>query len=186
MSAWFNLKLFGPAALALGISTVSLWPERASADVIFDFNSGPCNLEGCPTNTDTATGVLRLTDDYVYGDEVTPATFISMSYSSGDLTLDITSRESPDFFGGLNSDGSFNASERISILGGPLFFSASPGNFTAFGTTAFGPFIENAGSTFTFTNVTAVPEPSTWAMMLIGFAGLGFAGYRRARELRAA
>jgi len=24
-----------------------------------------------------------------------------------------------------------------------------------------------------------VPEPSTWAMMLLGFAGLGFAGYRR-------
>ena len=30
-----------------------------------------------------------------------------------------------------------------------------------------------------------VPEPSTWAMMLIGFAGLGFAGYRcRRRALR--
>jgi hypothetical protein len=28
-----------------------------------------------------------------------------------------------------------------------------------------------------------VPEPSTWAMMLIGFAGLGFVGYRSA-ELR--
>jgi unsaturated chondroitin disaccharide hydrolase len=27
-----------------------------------------------------------------------------------------------------------------------------------------------------------VPEPSTWAMMLLGFAGLGYAGYRRARE----
>jgi PEP-CTERM motif len=27
----------------------------------------------------------------------------------------------------------------------------------------------------------AVPEPSTWAMMLAGFAGLGFFGYRRAR-----
>ena len=26
-----------------------------------------------------------------------------------------------------------------------------------------------------------VPEPSTWGMMLLGFAGLGFAGYRRAR-----
>jgi PEP-CTERM motif len=25
----------------------------------------------------------------------------------------------------------------------------------------------------------AVPEPSTWAMMLVGFAGLGFAGYRQ-------
>jgi hypothetical protein len=24
-----------------------------------------------------------------------------------------------------------------------------------------------------------VPEPSTWAMLLIGFAGMGFVGYRR-------
>ena len=27
----------------------------------------------------------------------------------------------------------------------------------------------------------AVPEPSTWAMMLLGFAGLGYAGFRRRR-----
>jgi PEP-CTERM motif len=27
-----------------------------------------------------------------------------------------------------------------------------------------------------------VPEPSTWAMMLLGFAGLGFAGYRKSRS----
>jgi PEP-CTERM motif len=26
------------------------------------------------------------------------------------------------------------------------------------------------------------PEPSTWAMMILGFAGLGFAGYRKARK----
>ena len=33
----------------------------------------------------------------------------------------------------------------------------------------------------------SVPEPSTWAMMLIGLAGLGFAGYRRRqRSLRRA
>jgi hypothetical protein len=29
---------------------------------------------------------------------------------------------------------------------------------------------------------TAVPEPSSWAMMLVGFAGLGFAGYRASRR----
>jgi hypothetical protein len=29
-------------------------------------------------------------------------------------------------------------------------------------------------------SVTAVPEPSTWAMMLAGFVGLGFLGYRKA------
>ncbi len=28
----------------------------------------------------------------------------------------------------------------------------------------------------------AVPEPSTWAMMIFGFAGLGFIGYRQARK----
>jgi hypothetical protein len=28
----------------------------------------------------------------------------------------------------------------------------------------------------------AVPEPSTWAMMALGFAGLAFAGYRRSRK----
>ncbi|MCG2633252.1 PEP-CTERM sorting domain-containing protein [Bradyrhizobium sp. WYCCWR 13023] len=28
----------------------------------------------------------------------------------------------------------------------------------------------------------AVPEPSTWAMLLIGFAGLGLAGYKQARR----
>jgi hypothetical protein len=29
-----------------------------------------------------------------------------------------------------------------------------------------------------FSGVGGVPEPSTWAMMVLGFAGLGFAGYR--------
>jgi hypothetical protein len=27
----------------------------------------------------------------------------------------------------------------------------------------------------------SVPEPSTWAMLLLGFAGLGFVSYRRTR-----
>jgi hypothetical protein len=31
----------------------------------------------------------------------------------------------------------------------------------------------------------AIPEPSTWALMLIGFAGVGFVGYRRAKRGRA-
>jgi hypothetical protein len=31
----------------------------------------------------------------------------------------------------------------------------------------------------------AAPEPSTWAMMLIGFAGLGFAGWRTQRKTAA-
>jgi hypothetical protein len=30
----------------------------------------------------------------------------------------------------------------------------------------------------------AVPEPSTWAMLLLGFAGLGFVGCRRTRRAK--
>jgi hypothetical protein len=32
------------------------------------------------------------------------------------------------------------------------------------------------------TGLVGAPEPSTWGMMLIAFAGLGFVGYRRARS----
>jgi len=39
-----------------------------------------------------------------------------------------------------------------------------------------------AGSQAFTSTAGAVPEPSTWAMMLVGFAGLGYAGYRKARQ----
>ena len=39
---------------------------------------------------------------------------------------------------------------------------------------------------FLSSGVAAIPEPSTWALMLIGFAGLGFAGYRKRRARFAA
>lgn len=44
-------------------------------------------------------------------------------------------------------------------LGGPIIYNSYNGAFT----------------------VSAVPEPSTWAMLMLGFAGLGFAGYRRSK-----
>jgi fibro-slime domain-containing protein len=39
----------------------------------------------------------------------------------------------------------------------------------------------DANLQFQLTNATisAVPEPSTWAMMILGFLGLGYFGYRR-------
>jgi hypothetical protein len=41
-----------------------------------------------------------------------------------------------------------------------------------------------ANQNFTLVIGTAVPEPSSWAMMLIGFAGLGFTGYQSATRRR--
>jgi hypothetical protein len=37
-----------------------------------------------------------------------------------------------------------------------------------------------------FVTISRVPEPSTWVMMLLGLACLGFAGYRRAKRGSAA
>jgi hypothetical protein len=39
--------------------------------------------------------------------------------------------------------------------------------------------IDATGGPESFTAIAAVPEPSTWAMMLLGFCGLGFMAYRR-------
>jgi hypothetical protein len=52
-------------------------------------------------------------------------------------------------------------------------------------------FLNKGVESFPFDNalqmeVDAVPEPSTWAMMLIGFAGLGGAAYRSTRRTAAA
>ena len=44
-----------------------------------------------------------------------------------------------------------------------------------------------AGFTASFQSdfeASTVPEPSTWAMMLLGFAGLGYAGFRRRAAIR--
>lgn len=41
--------------------------------------------------------------------------------------------------------------------------------------------INNIQTIGTITAVAAVPEPSTWAMMILGFCGLGFMKYRRRR-----
>ena len=46
----------------------------------------------------------------------------------------------------------------------------------------FGDFVggvKNVAFTYDLTLNAAIPEPSTWAMLL-GFVGLAFAGYRRA------
>jgi hypothetical protein len=37
-----------------------------------------------------------------------------------------------------------------------------------------------------YTQTGGVPEPSTWALMALGFAGLGFAGYRRPKTAQSA
>jgi hypothetical protein len=43
-------------------------------------------------------------------------------------------------------------------------------------------FLYNVPAQWTVTQIAAVPEPSTWAMMILGFAGIGFVAYRRRNQ----
>jgi PEP-CTERM motif len=91
------------------------------------------------------------------------------------------------FLGVCTNSGPLDADLAFTADTADGFFSAgledSGEDFSATGTlTASGA----SSGLFETAAVAGVPEPSTWAMMLLGFAGLGFAGYRRAREPSAA
>jgi hypothetical protein len=59
-------------------------------------------------------------------------------------------------------------------------YCAVPGGSGSYGACEDGflPFTATTANSLTIA-VAAVPEPSTWAMMILGFAGVGFMGYRR-------
>ena len=63
-------------------------------------------------------------------------------------------------------------------------WSAAPGDYSLYESNLAGdyPIAISGGSL----DPQAVPEPSTWAMMLIGLAGIGFAAHRRSRKDRLA
>ena len=70
---------------------------------------------------------------------------------------------------------------RLTYLGSPFGSSVDPGGVL--------PTNECCGNLnfFSAANIeAAVPEPSTWAMMLIGFAGVGYLAFRKAKKREAA
>jgi hypothetical protein len=151
----------------------------ARADTVFNF-SGICDA-GC---TGTATGILTLVD--FFDDDngmVDAATFISFAYSSSSGSFLITLADGGSASGLLYDDGRPFGGLVVSSSAGLPSFQATPEEFDA----ATGASTDDVGSSFTFVQVSgAIPEPPTWAMMLLGFAGLGYAGYRKARSVSVA
>jgi Protein of unknown function (DUF642)/PEP-CTERM motif len=103
------------------------------------------------------------------------------------------------FWFGNNPDSTSTASADVVVLGAPGISTEFSHSFSATNnigwTQFFGSFTANSAvSEIEFTNtvgannggvlldsvsVAAVPEPSTWAMMILGFMGVGFMAYRR-------
>jgi hypothetical protein len=70
-----------------------------------------------------------------------------------------------------------NGVSKFKVLGIDESLGLDPNNSTAFVTQV--TFTGDGVFTGTMTAITAVPEPSTWAMMILGFAGVGYMTYRR-------
>ena len=98
-------------------------------------------------------------------------------------------------FGGVAGLASISFSTNLiadlNINGTPLGFTQLSGNgldlftgnpadpvFTLGSFNLSNPFF-GQNDVLTISAVAAVPEPSTWAMMILGFAGVGFMAYRR-------
>jgi hypothetical protein len=65
-------------------------------------------------------------------------------------------------------------------VGAPASLDASCGGTGHRGVVGGGFFTDQAPVVTLVSSITtAVPEPSTWAMMILGFAGIGFMAYRR-------
>ena len=108
-------------------------------------------------------GFARSTTNEVSEDSTSNIQILVTSNKSTTFPIPVTASFSIPTIDGTN----------IQIQGSFAFFDADP--------------IDTSG-TFSLTGVSvlslnsAIPEPSTWAMMLLGFAGLGFAGYRASRR----
>jgi PEP-CTERM motif len=177
-----SLKALLGIVPALGLSGMLLGAPAAHADLVFAW-SGNCVI-GCPAG-EKVSAELDLDQDYVFGTAITNDNFDELVFRSSRLDQIITTLDQPTT--GVNKDGSLAGSAIAFRNGGKVFsFQVLSGgglNWTA--TAPGGVLLRGLGaSRFTPTGVLTVPEPSTWAMMLLGFAGLGFVGYRQTRRAK--
>jgi len=175
--------LFGVAI----VSTAGVFANAPAKAAVFDFSFGP-GAFGAFT-----TGVAAPNDpgyDLITGltfDLLSGADFFGKSFSLTDLVgSDFQSGAAfnPTTGAFINHSfsrtiGDFRASgsgENVTIFA--LSFSQKASYLSGLLKTD-DPFVVDTPLAIRKPTLEAVPEPSTWAMMLLGFVGLGFLGYRQ-------
>jgi hypothetical protein len=84
--------------------------------------------------------------------------------------------------GNATSGSGYQNSENLQFgfLGGPLGFQASANDTYQFDFTLTGGSLAAPLAVEAFVEIgSGVPEPSTWAMLILGFAGIGFVAHRK-------
>jgi hypothetical protein len=170
------LSVAGPAAAALVTYDVDLNFDPTTQEG----GTGVGTVKGTftlNTSTDTITAIDLIektnTTDTIGGGFGSP-TFTTVEFNTLSLTsIDFSDASSPL----VRTQSDCCLFDGIEVGPGLQFDfpypgggDVTPGNFASI----------TSESRYLYGSVTptAAPEPSTWAMMLLGFAGLGFAGYR--------
>jgi hypothetical protein len=183
---WFPLSTSGSFGYADSfvapssgpVADIGLWLTNFSGDT----SSQPLVFEvvgsaggGGPDTTDVLATTGALTLDVTSSLSLfSESTTSSANLIAGDTYWVVGDEVGLSGGGQVQVGGHTQNSEGI-VDNGTFWFSDDPS-----GVSFLGP--NTTEMAFTVTLSSSVPEPSTWAMMLLGFAGLGFAGYRRSRK----
>lgn len=126
-------------------------------------------------------GSISQTFDVVSGQTYKVTFYLAGNTDGGpDIkTLTTTSTDATILFSSFNTAGRSHPDMGWTPISFEFTASGLTETLTFLSTTvdgnAFGPALDNV-------TVAAVPEPSTWAMMILGFLGVGFLAYRRKDE----
>jgi hypothetical protein len=123
------------------------------------------------------------------------ATSLSITFSGLTAGTTIVDNPNDQIETGFGRSGTnpFGGEWNLAVSGDTITFTADPGQYLrdinptnddgySWGVLFSKSIATDSNFAFTATwtgNVSAVPEPSTWAMMILGFCGLGFMAYRR-------
>ncbi len=136
---------------------------------IVDFNITITNPAG--PNTANLTGPLSGANTSFYGTDTTTTAFTA---TSAGLFFDFSATN----VGGHSQYLIFDSSNYLCLNAAAGNCSGNPSSVAIY-VSGSDPLIPETGNVEIATVASAVPEPSTWAMMLLGFAGIGFMAFRR-------
>jgi hypothetical protein len=128
-------------------------------------------ISGGPDNEIAATNIIRI---------AVPTSLTDFSFKMGSTTA----TEGWQVFGSNSATTGFISVATSSGANDEAdhTITGSNGTFDFYYFMATGPVGSNVLITSVDGNIAAVPEPSTWAMMILGFMGIGFLAYRRRGE----
>ena len=201
-SAAFAMVAAAPAAQAIVLS-----PGTSGSPDLLGLGAGSTLVADTGMLSFSNIAFSGMIDEWVYKDtantfgsgDLTWIIQVANSSTSTDAIGRVTAGNFAGFMTDVGDNGGVNAPDLVdrdtpghtigfswAETGGLLVGDTSDLLFIDTNATRFVPgtlaVIDSETSDLTGFQPSAVPEPATWAMMLIGFAGLGVAGYRGSRK----